>query len=127
MTETLNAFTPEHLIKILGKVPSAELSDALSIISADKIEKTLRVVSPDDIVNNFNVQIYRISDILQAQAISSENTIDGKASLILIPRDKLSFDVSYTEIMKFEIPLYTDTSSINEALGKRLIRRVRLN
>ena len=45
MTETLNAFTPEHLIKILGKVPSAELSDALSIISADKIEKTLRVVS----------------------------------------------------------------------------------
>jgi hypothetical protein len=62
-----------------------------------------------------------ISDMLQSQAILWENTRDGKASLILIPGDKLSQilrDIRYTEIMKFEIPLYTDTSSINQVLRK---------
>ena len=50
-----------------------------------------------------------------------EDTRHGEMSLILIPADKLTqllIDIRYTEIIKFEIALYTDTSSVNESLRK---------
>jgi hypothetical protein len=50
-----------------------------------------------------------------------ENTREGKTSLILIPEDKLSqilCNIQYTEIMRFEIPVYSDTSTTNESLRK---------
>ncbi len=62
-----------------------------------------------------------VQDILQAQSFVWEDTRDGETSLILIPADILSqllIDIRYTEIMKFEIPLYSDTSSVNESLRK---------
>lgn len=64
---------------------------------------------------------YILQDILQAQCFVWENTRHGETSLILIPADKLSqllIDIRYTERMKFEIPLYIDTSSVNESLRK---------
>ena len=64
-----------------------------------------------------------LQDIIQAQCFVCDYTRHGEMSLILIPADKLSrllIDIRYTEIMKFEIPLYTDTSSVNESLRKTL-------
>ena len=62
-----------------------------------------------------------LRDILQAQCFVWENTRHGETSLILIPADKLAqllIDIRYSEIMKFEIPLYTDTSSMNESVRR---------
>lgn len=62
-----------------------------------------------------------LQDILQAQCLVWEDTRHGEMSLILIPADKLTqllIDIRYTEIIKFEIALYTDTSSVNESLRK---------
>ena len=65
-----------------------------------------------------------ISDMIQGQGIVWQNTMEGKTPLILIPRDDISqilHKVHYTEILKFEIPLYTDSSSVtNEAMKKTL-------
>ena len=61
-----------------------------------------------------------VSDILQSQGMLWENTREGKTSLILIPEDKISqilCDIQYTEIMRFEIPLYSGTST-NDSLKK---------
>jgi hypothetical protein len=53
-----------------------------------------------------------------------QSTTEGKIPIILIPRDKLSqilHEVHYTEILKFEIPLYSDSSPVtNEAMKKTL-------
>jgi hypothetical protein len=65
-----------------------------------------------------------ISDVIQRQGVLWQNTTEGKTPLILIPEDKLSqilHDVHYTEILKFEMPLYTDTSSLTkESLRKTI-------
>jgi hypothetical protein len=65
-----------------------------------------------------------ISDMIQGQGMVWQNTMEGKTPLILIPRDDLSqilHKVHYTEILKFEIPLYGDASSVtNEAMKKTL-------
>ena len=53
-----------------------------------------------------------IYGMIQGQGMLWQNTTEGKTSLILIPREKLSqvlHDVHYTEILKFEIPLYSDS------------------
>jgi len=62
-----------------------------------------------------------ILDVAQTQCFVWDNTSHGNTSLILIHEDKLSqllIDIHYTEIMKFEIPLYASTSPVNEALRK---------
>lgn len=65
-----------------------------------------------------------ISDMIQGQGMVWQSTTEGKIPLILIPRDKLSqilHEVHYTEILKFEIPLYSDSSPVtNEAMKKTL-------
>jgi hypothetical protein len=64
-----------------------------------------------------------ISDILQSQCVLWENMREGKMPLILIPADELTQflkSIQYTEIMKFEIPLYGNTSPINEPLRKTI-------
>ena len=65
-----------------------------------------------------------IYGMIQGQDMLWQNTTEGKTSLILIPREKLSqvlHDVHYTEILKFEIPLYSDSSSVtNDAMKKTL-------
>lgn len=65
-----------------------------------------------------------IYGMIQGQGMLWQNTTEGKTSLILIPREKLSqvlHDVHYTEILKFEIPLYSDSSSVtNDAVKKTL-------
>ena len=65
-----------------------------------------------------------ILDVIQVQSGVLQNTEQGKTSLIVISGDRLSqllHHVRYTEILKFEIPLYMDASSItNEPLRKTL-------
>jgi hypothetical protein len=62
--------------------------------------------------------------MIQGQGMVWQNTTEGKIPLILIPRDKLSqilYEVHYTEVLKFEIPLYSDSSPVtNEAMKKTL-------
>ena len=60
-----------------------------------------------------------ILDVFQVQHIVNEYTSHGKMPLLLIPArkfDEILKRINYAEILKFEIPLYGDESSTNEAL-----------
>ena len=60
-----------------------------------------------------------ILDALQTQYTVYEYTDYGKMPFLLIPApkfDEILKRINYAEILKFEIPLYSDESSTNEAL-----------
>src|SRR6266849_2207939 len=81
---------------------------------AFRINGTIAAIYYDKGQNDFS-----ILDVMQTQCTVLEHTGYGKMPLLLVPAPKFNEilnRVNYGEIMKFDIPMYSDKSSVNEVL-----------